>query len=639
MEVNTKNNNRKLGGAIVALGIIVYIILFGFLSLWKYYNFHYNALDLAIINQVFYNSSLGNVFASSIHPPTYLGDHFTPILFLLLPFYFLWSRPETLLIIQTIFLGLSAWPIYLIAKNVLSKKLAVFVALAWLVNPIVQNINLFEWHFLPLAIFFILWAFYFWQKDKIIPFAIFILLALLVREDVALVIFMFGALSLLKKKKVRWVALPIVLSIIYFISSILTTNALAPGNGYKFFIYYTALGNTPTEAIKNIGLKPWIVVSQALRPNNFIFFVGLLLPTMLIPLFSPIYLLLGLIIFIQLALGGSGGGTTLLQTHYSALLLPAVFIAFIYGLKNAMASNHEKIKLLLTAHRSIVIIIIIIGIAYTSIALGPLPGVTKIMPSYNSSRLKQMLNVIPPEATVASSYKTLANLSSREKIYSVNYAWLGKQQFLSTDYSLPEDTEFIVFDFKDLITYQLQYGYNQFYSQQYQASLNNWTSLFNGFGLIDMTGSIGLYQKNQPDQIELISYQPEGLINNRQDVVVNDEIIFLGNNLDSNKIEIFWQIRQPLEKTYRLKFIAEKNGKRLAESIYPFAYDLLETDVPGTKKIQTNYWLEFNKNLPDDYDVKFQILTVEDGGIEIDGIRSTHDVIDKSYVSEIFSLE
>jgi len=97
MEDVGQTNAGKLGGKIVALGIIIYIALFGFLSLWKYFNFHYNALDLAIINQAFYNSTLGNFFASSIHPPTYLGDHFTPILFLLLPFYFLWPRPETLL--------------------------------------------------------------------------------------------------------------------------------------------------------------------------------------------------------------------------------------------------------------------------------------------------------------------------------------------------------------------------------------------------------------------------------------------------------------------------------------------------------------------------------------------------------------
>ena len=76
-----KNHNHWL----VLLVTVFYFAFFSFTSFWKYYNFFYNALDLAIINQIFYNSTLGNFFASSIHPPSYLGDHFSPILILLLP--------------------------------------------------------------------------------------------------------------------------------------------------------------------------------------------------------------------------------------------------------------------------------------------------------------------------------------------------------------------------------------------------------------------------------------------------------------------------------------------------------------------------------------------------------------------------
>ena len=94
----------------------IYVITFGFISLWKYFNFAYNALDLAIINNVFYQTSLGQLFGSSIHPPSYLGDHFTPVIFLLIIPYLVFAAPPILLILQTFILSLTAWPIYLMAK-------------------------------------------------------------------------------------------------------------------------------------------------------------------------------------------------------------------------------------------------------------------------------------------------------------------------------------------------------------------------------------------------------------------------------------------------------------------------------------------------------------------------------------------
>ena len=107
--------------AILLISILLYTIFFSLLCLFKYFNFYYDLLDLAIINQVFFNSASGDFFASSIHPTSYLGDHFAPILFLILPVYFIFKSPITLLFIQTIIIALSAWPLYLIAKNILNK--------------------------------------------------------------------------------------------------------------------------------------------------------------------------------------------------------------------------------------------------------------------------------------------------------------------------------------------------------------------------------------------------------------------------------------------------------------------------------------------------------------------------------------
>ena len=47
--------------------IFLYFIVFSVICIWKYYHFGYNGLDLAIFNQVFYNSAHGHLFDFTIH--------------------------------------------------------------------------------------------------------------------------------------------------------------------------------------------------------------------------------------------------------------------------------------------------------------------------------------------------------------------------------------------------------------------------------------------------------------------------------------------------------------------------------------------------------------------------------------------
>jgi uncharacterized membrane protein len=46
-----------------------------------------------------------------------LGDHFTPILYPLSLLYLLAPQPEALLVFQTAFLALAAWPLFRIGVN------------------------------------------------------------------------------------------------------------------------------------------------------------------------------------------------------------------------------------------------------------------------------------------------------------------------------------------------------------------------------------------------------------------------------------------------------------------------------------------------------------------------------------------
>ena len=620
-----KNHNHWL----VLLVTVFYFAFFSFTSFWKYYNFFYNALDLAIINQIFYNSTLGNFFASSIHPPSYLGDHFSPILILLLPVYLIFRQPSTLLLFQTAFLALSVWPLYLIAKNVLTKNWAIIISLAWLANPFVHNVNLFEFSFLPLAIFFIFWTFYFYQQEKNLLFLLFSLLALLVREDVALVILMFGVLALIERKNWRYIFWPIFMALTYFIFALKLTSVFAPNQSYKFLIYYAWLGNSLPEILKKLLFEPWLIIKHLLRFNSFEFILGLLLPTGWLAIIGFKYLLLGLAVFLQLALRQSGASATLLETYYPSLLLPVVFVALIFSLKKITDLKSRDVKNLL-------MIIFFSAIIYSFFTLSPTLNIfKKIFQTGWGVELAQapqiLIKKIPSQAPVAASYSLITNLSSRPKIYSLNYIFLGQQQFLNKNYFLPADAQYLLVDFSDLLTYQLQYRNNSFYQKQFELAQTNWPKIFENFGLVAIQNNYSLWQKGEKNQFDLVkklTVQPN--IAWPKEINLNEKIKYLGFNKNDNRYELFWGINKPI-KNYYLEIKLINQDTAIETRLYPFAYGWLAGNNDDQKQlIQTNYWFSWSKKIPPgDYELIVRLVEIISPGIEIDETRSTKPVLDK----------
>src|SRR3990167_10806866 len=271
----SKHIKKILAGMVGAYAIAISLV-----CLWKYHQLLYNGLDLAIYNNALWNTAHGNWFWSTIQGHNYFGDHFEPILILLLPLYSLWQSPILLLILQTIFLGLAAWPLYKISLFVLSsrtrldletgveipltnltfsgiassnrigdfsrndrKKLAALgIAFLWLINPLVHNVNLFEFHAIAFLPFFFFSLFYFYLKLKEQPatkkvfscFCVFVFLCLMVREDVAFIILAFliiawiDAFSNKNKNLLRITSYGLLITITYCLASFNIISQLSP---------------------------------------------------------------------------------------------------------------------------------------------------------------------------------------------------------------------------------------------------------------------------------------------------------------------------------------------------------------------------------------------------------------------------
>src|SRR5437867_8641380 len=120
-----------------------YTLVYAGVCVTKYRYYLYDDFDFAIFGQAMEQLLRGSLY-SSIRGMVWLGDHTSLILFPLLPVYAVARHPVTLLVVQSLALGLGAWPVFAIARRQLGRDAAAlgFAAL-YLLHPAVGYTNLF----------------------------------------------------------------------------------------------------------------------------------------------------------------------------------------------------------------------------------------------------------------------------------------------------------------------------------------------------------------------------------------------------------------------------------------------------------------------------------------------------------------
>lgn len=679
--------------------IFLYTLFFSLISFWKYKNFLYNGLDLAIFNQVFFNTSEWRFFEFSIHPHLYLGDHFSLFILFLSPLYALFKSPVFLLFAQSFALAISALPVFLIAKNVFKNKenkflIAIVSSVVFLLNPIIWNINLFDFHILCFAIFPLLFAFYFYQKRKFLWFSICLILALMVREDVSLVVFMFSFLCFLNgrifsnffykiRANLKWIIFPFLISLFWFFASAKIIAYFNPSSVYKFLVYYQWLGNSSNflDLILNIFKNPFEVLLHLFAFGNLITFFGFLLSFIFLPLFAKKYLLLAFGIFAQIFLSSTGGGDLILKTHYAILFLPALIIASIYGFKNFLEARNRKIekwKLLeknrtadkqklvdfsgafkiIVKEKNFLIVFFIVSVIYANLSLGPALGLVKAISNQQIKEKaelnKMFVKKIPNNASIVTTYNLISNLSNRENVYSLYYAFLGKKQFAQEDYKLPNNIDYYLIDFSDLVTYQLQIENVGIYQGQYMTGDDRLREYLKKYGVVDVVDSLVLFEKNYQSDKKLIEIENLAQDNYKDSVFFDNKKIAL---LDYDKKEFnekrfekssivfcsfLWQALENIEKNYQLQIeILDNNGEIVWEKIYPLVYGIYPTSEWKTDEaVRINYWFLFpDEFLNDKFILQAKLINIEKGHIGLDGIRSVVDVIEKKEELGTFQIK
>lgn len=317
--------------------IISYIAIFTLITFTKLNKFLHGLCDLGMFTHVMWNTINGNLLYFQVYGKgiNFLGEHMSPILLVLVPFYWLYPDPKTLLFIQTVLISLGAIPIYLIAMNLLKERFAsLCFVIAYLYYPFTGRVNLFEFHEICFVIPFLLFCFYFLQRRNYKLYYLFIILSLSVKEEITIATFMIGLFAFLAMKERKLGVITMIISVMWAVVAI---KILIPffrgGEEYSHIKRYATQGESFLQIIQYYLTHPVSTLKNAFGHIQLTTLCLLLIPLGLLPLFAPKVLFLCFpLIFLHFL--STFELQQALQWQYSAPIIPFLIIAGIYGLRN-----------------------------------------------------------------------------------------------------------------------------------------------------------------------------------------------------------------------------------------------------------------------------------------------------------------
>jgi|GEM_PF-5323032 len=324
--------------------IVAYGILFSFYVLMRHHYFMTASFDLGIFNQAFWKFIHHGHMITSIEripPVDHFAIHFSPALYFLVPFYWIYSKPQTLLVLQSFIIGLGALPIYLIAKHKTNNVvLSLVIACSYFIYPGIFHLNRYDFHEMALTVPLLLFSLYYLEMKDIRLFFIFLLFAFFTKEDVALCGIGIGLYTWWAKKQRNLGLAVVVFSMIYFL---VVVKILMPMIGHSYDYNYLhrykdliPAGKGYEYILANIFMHPINAFKYVFGNAGKLYYIFmLLLPVGFIPLVNRFSSLVILLPSLAINLLSSYElQYQVFQSQYSSMIAVFVYFLTISGVQN-----------------------------------------------------------------------------------------------------------------------------------------------------------------------------------------------------------------------------------------------------------------------------------------------------------------
>lgn len=423
--------------ALVLAGAVLYAVALSILSVRLHHRLETRGFDLGGYESLFYNALSGHPFRcpANVMPTgdwSSLRGHAELSMYVLLPFYALSPRAETLLIMQAVLLGFAAVPLYLVAARHTSRVVGAAVAFCYLLFPSLHSANLFDFHMQPVAIFFILWVAYFIDTRRWVLLAFALPVALGCREDIGIGLTMAAVFLVFTGYRPVAGAVVAAVSATYFFTIRFVIMPLA-GEWWFEAIYkdlFPPGQQTYFGVAKTLLTNPVYVLGTLLTEAKLIHVLRIFTPVAFMPM-RRTYLWWLLVPGAFFTILTTGYRPTVSPTfQYVGHWIPYMFIATALALA-AIGKNQGKVR---QASAVVAMVVATLAASYNWGALMQRNhfeagwGKVNLAPLTDKERqtltqLREMIALIPHEASVGASENVVPHLSNRVTVYTLRYSY------------------------------------------------------------------------------------------------------------------------------------------------------------------------------------------------------------------------
>jgi len=409
-------SRRALANAMAAAMTIAGAAGFSAISLFRYVHFGANGFDLGIQDQTVWGYSRLEMLPNTVlGVPNLLGDHFSPILMVLAPFYWLWPSAATLLVAQAVLLAVAGIPIYLWG----SRRVGYLAGLAFqgsylLFWGVLAGV-VFDFHHVVFAVPAISTALYATLNKQNRLLWASLAVAMLTREDVALTVIALGLFIVVFQR--RWL-LGAGIAIANGVWFVLLLDVVMPAVGgvpYQHWTYQ-ALGKGPISAVVYALENPLRSLQLLVTPVEKVRVgVASFASWLFLPLLSPL-VLIAVPSFLERFWSSS---PNFWSFHYQYSMLPAPILAF--AAIDACARMRSRWRGRLGGAVSLALPV---GALATSalLSFGAVHSLAELgtyVSDETAAQIQGCLDVIPGGASVAATDALVPHLSDRDEIYEV----------------------------------------------------------------------------------------------------------------------------------------------------------------------------------------------------------------------------
>jgi uncharacterized membrane protein len=329
--------NRWLPWALLGLGMAGYAFHFSYHTLQTHYRVGTAAFDLGLESNVVWNAMHGaRLFkASPLGGPdaVYTGLHQPYFAYLLAPLYALAPRPQTLLVLQSCMIALAAVPLFLLARRRLGAGLALVLALSYLLYPPAHGSNLYDFHYQPLSVFFLLFILYFLEERRDILAGFCIVIAFSLREDISSLVAVLGLYLVLTGIRPRAGVVVMLVGGLFFgvLKFLIMPRYLGGVNAYVDQ-YKNLLGQGDlgfAGVLKTVFANPFFTLNTLVERDKLIYLLQIFTPLAFLPWRRPIGMLCCVPGFFFTLLATQYPPLIQISFQYTAYWTPFLFIATI----------------------------------------------------------------------------------------------------------------------------------------------------------------------------------------------------------------------------------------------------------------------------------------------------------------------